>query len=700
MKIQAYMNHKDQHKPTQNKQTSADFDVFLCHNSRDKDVVRTLKHKLNSNKIRVWLDEDECQPGIHWQQMLEKGILCSACVAVLVGKNGVGRWMSEEIGGALNIAVENNRKVIPVLLPDAPMKPELPLFLKGRTWVDLRDGIDSINFKHLLWGITGRRTDLKRSRQTLNTSLLTNFSTDSNHLYGEPIPTGISSKSEFNTCNLAASQALKKGNGAIARSNLWRMRELLIRDKIGKSIRKVDENIKYSIFNVDSRNWARSAQEYNEYLVKFPSCLQVRLSKYIVAQLQAQNLVGNVNRVIDICCGTGLLAKTIDALRINIQVVGYDIPEMIKFAETEWDMKSQGNLSGHEFKNIIQLNQHANLFRGEKYNAAVMNMALFQFGLRERLALLLSLSKSLCDNALFWISTHAPDFEFPDAKLNRENPFKLELYRHWHKIGYNLAKDARDAITPLFHKDTIDSIRHLLNICGFDLLTTLNSLPIIESNRSIHERVAFSRMKAISTKVFGEVLSDSMWKHAIESMSNWVDTTYGTVLLANKICAPARYLFVEAPASPQRNEDIVYAASAVLRNDKNETLVVKRGQLGPLVRDYPNTWSLPSCMAQSNESLAITLKHSLKKHLGLDSLTLIPLAVRISHRQKNNILFVMTLFEGSLNKKARLFTKKYIDSQLCTPTQILRLPPGCHGLGSCLTCYQDVLRCVQRNLLL
>jgi hypothetical protein len=48
-----------------------EFDVFLSHNSKDKQAVRELKLLLSANRLAVWLDEDELQPGIPWQQLLE-----------------------------------------------------------------------------------------------------------------------------------------------------------------------------------------------------------------------------------------------------------------------------------------------------------------------------------------------------------------------------------------------------------------------------------------------------------------------------------------------------------------------------------------------------------------------------------------------------------------------------------------------------
>ena len=70
--------------------TDAKFDVFLSHNSKDKPSVRELMQQLlayqnlSGNPIQIWFDEDELQPGLPWQQLLEHGIKNSLSAAVLV----------------------------------------------------------------------------------------------------------------------------------------------------------------------------------------------------------------------------------------------------------------------------------------------------------------------------------------------------------------------------------------------------------------------------------------------------------------------------------------------------------------------------------------------------------------------------------------------------------------------------------------
>jgi hypothetical protein len=46
--------------------------------------------------------------------------------------------------------------VIPVILADAPGQPQLPIFLRGMTWVDFRKS-DPDPMKRLIWGVTDKK---------------------------------------------------------------------------------------------------------------------------------------------------------------------------------------------------------------------------------------------------------------------------------------------------------------------------------------------------------------------------------------------------------------------------------------------------------------------------------------------------------------------------------------------------------------
>lgn len=131
------------------------FDVFLSHNSKDKPTVLHLARALRLHGITPWLDAWELIPGRPWQEALEEAIEASRSCAVLVAKDGVGPWVDREMRAALSESVDRGMPVIPVLLPGAPAKPKLPLFLTQYTWVDLRGGLTVEGLERLIWGITG-----------------------------------------------------------------------------------------------------------------------------------------------------------------------------------------------------------------------------------------------------------------------------------------------------------------------------------------------------------------------------------------------------------------------------------------------------------------------------------------------------------------------------------------------------------------
>jgi GTPase SAR1 family protein len=140
----------------QGKKAVQDFDVFLCHHSVDKPAVKQIGEQLKERGILPWLDEWELRPGVLWQQVLEEQIEHVKAAAVFIGKNGRGPWQQMELYAFLSEFVNRGCPVIPVLLPDAPKLPELPIFLKGMTWVDFRKQ-DSDPMERLIWGITGER---------------------------------------------------------------------------------------------------------------------------------------------------------------------------------------------------------------------------------------------------------------------------------------------------------------------------------------------------------------------------------------------------------------------------------------------------------------------------------------------------------------------------------------------------------------
>ncbi len=138
------------------------FDVFLCHNSKDKPQVRKIAEQLQQYDLKPWLDIWELPPGRSWQRLLEKQIEQISSAAVFVGEDGFGPWQQQELYAFLSEFVDRDCPVIPVLLPNAPTQPELPVFLRQFTWVDFRIS-DPDPMYRLRWGITGKKPQLTNS---------------------------------------------------------------------------------------------------------------------------------------------------------------------------------------------------------------------------------------------------------------------------------------------------------------------------------------------------------------------------------------------------------------------------------------------------------------------------------------------------------------------------------------------------------
>ena len=114
------------------------YDVFLCHNSEDKPVVREIAQKLSAEKIKPWLDEADIRSGIFWDTAIGQQLETVKSAAVFVGQHGVGPWQRREIIALLDQFDRRGCPVIPVILSSAPTDTVLPWSLVSLHCVDFR----------------------------------------------------------------------------------------------------------------------------------------------------------------------------------------------------------------------------------------------------------------------------------------------------------------------------------------------------------------------------------------------------------------------------------------------------------------------------------------------------------------------------------------------------------------------------------
>jgi hypothetical protein len=132
------------------------FDVFLCYNDRDRSEVLEIAERLKSLGINRWIDSLELRPGMPWSESLKETLDSIKSVAVFIGKGGDGPWQKQEIRSFLRKCTVSSIPVIPVILEDAPLSPDLPIFLMDRKRVDFHFNKHE-SLMELAYGITGRR---------------------------------------------------------------------------------------------------------------------------------------------------------------------------------------------------------------------------------------------------------------------------------------------------------------------------------------------------------------------------------------------------------------------------------------------------------------------------------------------------------------------------------------------------------------
>ena len=142
------------------KAETGDFDVFLAHNSTEKQFVRDLAEKLRHYALNPWLDEEQVPPGRWFQEVIEQAIPRIKSAAIVCGARGVGRWQALELRTFVSRCVDEDIPVIPVLAPGVSELPAAFVFLRELNWVRFEQSRQPRALSRLVSGITGLRTGL------------------------------------------------------------------------------------------------------------------------------------------------------------------------------------------------------------------------------------------------------------------------------------------------------------------------------------------------------------------------------------------------------------------------------------------------------------------------------------------------------------------------------------------------------------
>ncbi|WP_395744203.1 toll/interleukin-1 receptor domain-containing protein [Prosthecobacter sp.] len=110
---------------------SFQYDVFLSHSAKDKEVVRQLAERLRADGLKVWFDEWVIKPGDSILAKIEEGQELSRVLVLCMSAHACGAdWAQLEPGTfRFRDPLNRERRFIPLRLDDAPIKNSLAQFI-------------------------------------------------------------------------------------------------------------------------------------------------------------------------------------------------------------------------------------------------------------------------------------------------------------------------------------------------------------------------------------------------------------------------------------------------------------------------------------------------------------------------------------------------------------------------------------------
>lgn len=109
--------------------------IFISHSSVDKAWVRRFEKRLLAEGYDTWLDEKEIDVGDALAAKISEGLRDAKVVVVVVSAATLAsRWLRYELDIATERMVSGHCRVLPVLIDDVEVPPEIA----GRLYADMR----------------------------------------------------------------------------------------------------------------------------------------------------------------------------------------------------------------------------------------------------------------------------------------------------------------------------------------------------------------------------------------------------------------------------------------------------------------------------------------------------------------------------------------------------------------------------------
>jgi hypothetical protein len=114
--------------------------IFISHASKDKVFARKLRDSLRSENLDTWFDEDDILVGDDFVESIEKGLIESDYIVIVLSPNfNNGPWATKEYRAALTEQINNGKiKILPVKYKECTP----PLLLNSISHADLSKNFD------------------------------------------------------------------------------------------------------------------------------------------------------------------------------------------------------------------------------------------------------------------------------------------------------------------------------------------------------------------------------------------------------------------------------------------------------------------------------------------------------------------------------------------------------------------------------
>lgn len=119
--------------------------VFISHSSADKAFVRKLAEKLGAIGFQTWLDEKELLVGDSLPRKISEGVRSAPVVLVVASEAATkSTWLKFELNHATQRMIEGKSRVIPVVIDEAELPPEVTGLLYADFRASWANGFKSI----------------------------------------------------------------------------------------------------------------------------------------------------------------------------------------------------------------------------------------------------------------------------------------------------------------------------------------------------------------------------------------------------------------------------------------------------------------------------------------------------------------------------------------------------------------------------